>query len=125
MENSLGEPQVIVLLGGTSDIGLAIVRELLSPATRAIVLCCRDVGAGQRVARVVDADELAPVEPHRPGRHRPGVAGAVEGLLEGHRLAPVTGGVGVGDVLGGQPDARRLPRALAGAFLRVPAGVLR
>ena len=33
MDNSLGEPQTIVLLGGTSDIGLAIVRELLSPAT--------------------------------------------------------------------------------------------
>ena len=59
MDNSLGEPQVIVLLGGTSDIGLAIVRELLSPATRAIVLCCRDVrrrpagggGAEQRRGR--------------------------------------------------------------------------
>ncbi len=56
MDNSLGEPQVIVLLGGTSDIGLAIVRELLSPATRAIVLCCRDVDAGQRVAAELSSD---------------------------------------------------------------------
>ena len=29
MENALGEPQTIVLLGGTSDIGRAIVSELL------------------------------------------------------------------------------------------------
>jgi decaprenylphospho-beta-D-erythro-pentofuranosid-2-ulose 2-reductase len=50
MDNSLGEPQVIVLLGGTSDIGLAIGRELLSPATRTVVLCCRDVAAGRQAA---------------------------------------------------------------------------
>ena len=31
MENALQEPQTIVLLGGTSDIGRAIVDELLSP----------------------------------------------------------------------------------------------
>lgn len=50
MENALGEPQTIVLLGGTSDIGLAIVRQLLSPSTRAVVLACRNVEAGERVA---------------------------------------------------------------------------
>ena len=27
MENALGQPQTIVLIGGTSDIGLAIVRK--------------------------------------------------------------------------------------------------
>ena len=31
MDNSLGEPQTIVLLGGTSDIGLAIVRRAAQP----------------------------------------------------------------------------------------------
>ena len=41
---------MIVLLGGTSDIGLAIVRELLSPTTRAIVLYCRVVDADRRAA---------------------------------------------------------------------------
>jgi decaprenylphospho-beta-D-erythro-pentofuranosid-2-ulose 2-reductase len=41
VKNALGEPQTIVLLGGTSDIGLAIVRALLSPATRTVVLAAR------------------------------------------------------------------------------------
>lgn len=50
MDNALGEPQSILLLGGTSDIGLAIVRELLTPATRTVVLACRDVGKGEKAA---------------------------------------------------------------------------
>ena len=44
MENALGEAQTIVLLGGTSDIGRAIVDRLLSPATRTIVLAGRRPG---------------------------------------------------------------------------------
>lgn len=50
MDNALGEPQTILLLGGTSDIGLAIVRELLSPAARTVVLACRDVAKGEQAA---------------------------------------------------------------------------
>ena len=50
MENALGEQQTIVLLGGTSDIGLAIVRQLLSPTTRTVVLACRNVERGERAA---------------------------------------------------------------------------
>lgn len=50
MENALGEPQTIVLLGGTSDIGLAIVRKMLNPTTRTVVLACRDVERGERAA---------------------------------------------------------------------------
>jgi decaprenylphospho-beta-D-erythro-pentofuranosid-2-ulose 2-reductase len=45
MDNALGEPQTIVLLGGTSDIGRAIVERLLSPATRTVVLAGRDPAA--------------------------------------------------------------------------------
>jgi decaprenylphospho-beta-D-erythro-pentofuranosid-2-ulose 2-reductase len=41
MQNALNEPQTIVLLGGTSEIGRAIVDELASPSTRTIVLACR------------------------------------------------------------------------------------
>ena len=47
MDNALGEPQTILLLGGTSDIGLAIVRELLSPAARTVVLACRTTEGGE------------------------------------------------------------------------------
>ena len=41
MENAFGEPQSIVVLGGKSDIGLAIARKLMSPSTRSVVLACR------------------------------------------------------------------------------------
>lgn len=41
MQNALHEPQSILLLGGTSEIGLAIVDELLAGATRTVVLACR------------------------------------------------------------------------------------
>ncbi len=41
MQNALQEPQTIVLLGGTSEIGRAIVDELVSPSTRQLVLACR------------------------------------------------------------------------------------
>jgi len=50
VENAFGQPQTIVVLGGTSDIGVAIARALTSPVTRAVVLACRDVDAGERVA---------------------------------------------------------------------------
>ena len=41
MQNALQEPQTIVLLGGTSEIGRALVDELITPATRTLVLACR------------------------------------------------------------------------------------
>ncbi len=41
MRNALDEPQTIVLLGGASEIGRAIVEELASTATTTIVLACR------------------------------------------------------------------------------------
>lgn len=41
MQNALHEPQTILLLGGTSEIGRAIVDELLSPTSRTLVLACR------------------------------------------------------------------------------------
>jgi decaprenylphospho-beta-D-erythro-pentofuranosid-2-ulose 2-reductase len=54
MRNALDEPQTILLLGGTSDIGLAIVRALSGPTTRHVVLACRDTDAGERVGAAVD-----------------------------------------------------------------------
>lgn len=58
MDNALGEPQTILLLGGTSDIGLAIVRELLSPAARTVVLAVRNVDKGEQAAVGLRHDEL-------------------------------------------------------------------
>jgi decaprenylphospho-beta-D-erythro-pentofuranosid-2-ulose 2-reductase len=41
VQNAFGDPQTIVLLGGTSDIGQATVRRLLRPATTTVVLAAR------------------------------------------------------------------------------------
>ena len=41
MRNAHHEPQTILLLGGTSEIGRAIVAELVAPGTRTVVLGCR------------------------------------------------------------------------------------
>ena len=41
MDNAFAQPQTILLLGGTSDIGLAITRRLIAPTTRHVVLACR------------------------------------------------------------------------------------
>jgi decaprenylphospho-beta-D-erythro-pentofuranosid-2-ulose 2-reductase len=59
MENALGEPQTVLLLGGTSDIGLAIVRRLLSPTIRTVVLACRNVEKGERAAAGLRYGDLA------------------------------------------------------------------
>lgn len=41
MNNAIGQPQTIVVLGGDSDIARAIVQRLASPALRTVVLACR------------------------------------------------------------------------------------
>ena len=58
MKNALGEVQHIVLLGGSSEIGVAIVRELLSPSTKAVTLGCRDLEAGDVAAAGLRSDAL-------------------------------------------------------------------
>lgn len=58
MNNAFAEPQTLLLLGGNSDIGVAIVRELISPATRTVVLGCRDIAKGEAVAAGLRHDRL-------------------------------------------------------------------
>lgn len=50
MQNAFAEPQTIVLLGGTSEIGRAIVSRLVSPATTTVVLACRRPGEANPTA---------------------------------------------------------------------------
>ncbi|MEO7397239.1 MAG: SDR family NAD(P)-dependent oxidoreductase, partial [Ilumatobacteraceae bacterium] len=57
MQNSFGQPQTILLLGGTSDIGVAIVRALVSPALRRVVLAVRDPQAATPL--VAELEQLA------------------------------------------------------------------
>lgn len=59
MENALGQPQTIVLLGGTSEIGLAITRQLIGPTTSTVVLACRDIERGERAAAGLRHHSLA------------------------------------------------------------------
>jgi decaprenylphospho-beta-D-erythro-pentofuranosid-2-ulose 2-reductase len=59
MDNALGQPQSIVLLGGTSDIGVEIVRQLISPSARRVVLACRDTAAGEERAASLRTDSAA------------------------------------------------------------------
>jgi decaprenylphospho-beta-D-erythro-pentofuranosid-2-ulose 2-reductase len=58
VRNAIGQPQTVLVLGGTSEIGRAIVRELDSPSLRTVVLACRhpeqvDVGGLSEQAQVV------------------------------------------------------------------------
>jgi decaprenylphospho-beta-D-erythro-pentofuranosid-2-ulose 2-reductase len=64
MQNALQEPQTIVLLGGTSEIGRAIVDELLAPVTRTLVLACRrpDTAQPERFARDGLAVDVVPFD---------------------------------------------------------------
>jgi decaprenylphospho-beta-D-erythro-pentofuranosid-2-ulose 2-reductase len=73
MQNALQEAQTIVLLGGTSEIGRAIVDELVSASTRTVVLACRrpDEAHPEHFARegvdvVVEHFDAADTESH-PG----------------------------------------------------------
>jgi decaprenylphospho-beta-D-erythro-pentofuranosid-2-ulose 2-reductase len=73
MQNAFGEPQMVVVLGGTSEIGRAIVASLEGPALRTVVLGCRDVAAGHQAARAMGtAVTIDVVEFHaeRPETHR-------------------------------------------------------
>lgn len=58
MDNAFGEPQNIVVLGGTSEIGLAIAHRLLSPVTRSVVLACRDIAKGEQAAAALRTDAI-------------------------------------------------------------------
>lgn len=77
MHNALHEPQTIVLLGGTSEIGRAIVDELISPATTTLVLACRrpdeaqpERFAGSGVTVVVESFDAAATERHQDFANR-------------------------------------------------------
>lgn len=54
MKNGTGGLQTIALFGGTSEIGLAILRTFVGPTTERIVLACRDTASGQTVADTFD-----------------------------------------------------------------------
>ncbi|MEY4365767.1 MAG: hypothetical protein RLZZ305_1111 [Actinomycetota bacterium] len=50
MRNGVGVPQHIVLFGGTSEIGLAVLDGLVRPGVARVTLVCRDIEAGEAAA---------------------------------------------------------------------------
>lgn len=84
MDNALREPATVLLFGGTSDIGLAIVRELLSPSTRVVVLACRDTEVGERCAAALRHDDLAVEVVSYDGTDPAAAVAVVEGVVGRH-----------------------------------------
>jgi len=82
LDNAFGEPQSILLLGGTSEIGLAIVRRLVAPTTRHVVLACRVPSAAEEQAAAIRRQGLAvhtiAYDAADPAGHEAVVARAVE-----------------------------------------------
>lgn len=58
MTDALGAPQSVLLIGGTSEIGLGIVRRLPRGRLRRLVLTAHDVAGTERAARALVADGL-------------------------------------------------------------------
>jgi decaprenylphospho-beta-D-erythro-pentofuranosid-2-ulose 2-reductase len=54
MQDALGSPQSVLVLGGTSEIGLAVVRRLLRARARRVVLAVRDPESAKTVAEEVE-----------------------------------------------------------------------
>lgn len=54
MRKATDEHQNIVVFGGTSEIALAIVTELVTPTTRHVVLACRNTAAGELAVEALD-----------------------------------------------------------------------
>jgi decaprenylphospho-beta-D-erythro-pentofuranosid-2-ulose 2-reductase len=60
--NALGSPQSLLVLGGTSEIGLAVAERLVRDRTRRVVLAGRDLdalrAAGERLRGIASPSEL-------------------------------------------------------------------
>jgi decaprenylphospho-beta-D-erythro-pentofuranosid-2-ulose 2-reductase len=111
MQNALQEPQTIVLLGGTSEIGRAIVDELLAPVTRTLVLACRhpDTAQPERFAREGLTVDVVPFDAADTAEHEQ----LVRDLADGHGDLDVV--IVAFGVLGSQDEFDDDPQAAAQA----------
>ncbi|MGA0878594.1 MAG: decaprenylphospho-beta-D-erythro-pentofuranosid-2-ulose 2-reductase [Ilumatobacteraceae bacterium] len=109
MNNALGQPQTIVLFGGRSEIGLAIVKQLLSSVTTHVVLAGRsssappELGAGPFQVEEVAFDAL------EPSRHET----VVENITS--RVGDVDVAIVAFGILGDQDDFDQHPAKAAEA----------
>jgi decaprenylphospho-beta-D-erythro-pentofuranosid-2-ulose 2-reductase len=72
MRNAFGQPQSVLVLGGTSDIALAVVERLCAERTRTVVLAGRnETGLAAAAERLTSAGattvEIVPMEASDPG----------------------------------------------------------
>ncbi len=93
--DALGAPQSVLLIGGTSEIGLAIVRRLPRGRLRRVVLTAHDLAGTERAARALEADglpaaELVPLEAADPAGH----AKALDALFDAGDLDVVVLAIG-------------------------------
>jgi decaprenylphospho-beta-D-erythro-pentofuranosid-2-ulose 2-reductase len=85
MENAFREPGTIVLLGGTSAIGQAIVRRLVAPTTTAVVLAARDPAATAPFAEELRTRGVETIDtPTFEASDTAGHAALIEHLVERH-----------------------------------------
>jgi decaprenylphospho-beta-D-erythro-pentofuranosid-2-ulose 2-reductase len=111
MNDAIGNPQTILVLGGSSEIGLGIVRELCGPHTRSVMLACRDVVSGERL--LVDLAPLAPqakflvteFEATATSRHQELVATAVSAMGDLDLVIHAVGQLGDQQTLENDPVA--------------------
>jgi decaprenylphospho-beta-D-erythro-pentofuranosid-2-ulose 2-reductase len=82
MKDAVGSVQSVVLFGGTSDIGLDIVRALVADRARTVVLAARDTARAEQAAAALSEQgahvEVAQLDAARPETH----AGIVAGIFE-------------------------------------------
>ncbi len=83
MENAFGQPQSVVVLGGTSEIARAIVRKLCAARAEVVVLAGRDPARLAEAAREAEEygaarTEVVVVDAEDPASAGPAVAAAFE-----------------------------------------------
>ena len=114
MENAFGDPQTIVLLGGTSEIGQAIVLRLLRPSTKTVVLACREPAAAASFSAELHSRGVADVDAVRfDSTSHDDQPAFVAGVVERHGDLDVV--IMAFGVLGDQEVFDADPAAAAGA----------
>jgi decaprenylphospho-beta-D-erythro-pentofuranosid-2-ulose 2-reductase len=83
VRDAVGEPQSLLVLGGTSEIGLATARRLVEGRTRRVVLAARDSGRAETAAgelRSLGAEvEVVAFDARERGTHGPALDAAFRG----------------------------------------------
>jgi len=80
VNNAVAQPQTVVVLGGASDIGQAIVAELVSPALRTVVLAVRRPETLDAAALAFGDAEIVvvPFDAEAPSTH----ADVIDGIVD-------------------------------------------